>query len=212
MNENTVSDLPKLLGMEQTADGWLKKYILRYQLPNGKEQCYEAVSRKGAEAYGAVLDAAGAPSPRVDAVCVVGHTPQDEFLLIREFRYPLNSMCVAFPAGLIDPNEDVLECAARELREETGFDLVRNADGTPAKARVCAQQGYSSLGMSDEGIAMVFAEVERVGEPATEATEFIETLLLPRADIQRFLCENKEPLSIRCQLVLEMLANRPFED
>ena len=55
-------------------------------------------------------------------------------------------------------------------------------------------------------------EVERVGEPATEATEFIETLLLPRADIGRFLCENREPLSIRCQLVLEMLANRPFED
>lgn len=206
----SASELPVYQGKEQVSSGWLNKYMLDYTLPDGTPKRYEAVSRKKADAYGAVLESRAA-EVRPDAVCVVGHTAQDEFLLIREFRFPLNAMCVAFPAGLIDPGEDVLECADRELREETGFGLVRAEDGRPAQARVCVQPGFSSLGMSDECIAMVFAEVERVGQPQTEAMEFIQTILLPRADIQRFLCENRDPLSIRAQLVLEMMAYRPFE-
>ena len=46
--------------------------------------------------------------------------------------------------------------------------------------------GYSSLGMGDESIAMVFAEVERVGEPRVESTEFIESFELPRAKVRAF--------------------------
>ena len=73
------------------------------------------------------------------------------------------------------------------------------------------QPGFSSLGMGDESIAMVFAEVERVAEPRSESTEFIESVLLPRAEVPMFLSENRDPLSIRCQLVLEMVAQPPFE-
>lgn len=40
--------------------------------------------------------------------------------------------------------------------------------------------------MGDESIAMVFAEVERVAEPRSESTEFIESFLLPRAEVRRF--------------------------
>ena len=104
-----------------------------------------------------------------------------------------------------------MECAARELREETGFDLVRDECGQPVSARACVQPGFSSLGMGDESIAMVFAEVERVAEPRSESTEFIESFLLPRAEVPTFLSENRDPLSIRCQLVLEMVAQPPFE-
>ena len=109
-----------------------------------------------------------------------------------------------------EPGEDIVECAARELREETGYDLVRDENGAPVSARACVQPGYSSLGMGDESIAMVFAEVERVGEPRSESTEFIESFELGRDDIVRFLDENGDPLSIRCQLVLEMVARPLF--
>ena len=47
-------------------------------------------------------------------------TATGELLLIREFRYPLNSWCIAFPAGLMEPGEDLATCVDRELREETG--------------------------------------------------------------------------------------------
>ncbi|WP_245910423.1 NUDIX hydrolase [Slackia isoflavoniconvertens] len=206
-----TAGLPELLGIEQVGDGWIKKYILTYRLPNGRELKYDVVSRKGLEEYRSEIETLGTVAPQVDAVCIVGHTANDEFLLIREFRFPMNRMCVAFPAGLREPGEDVVECAARELREETGFDLVRDECGQPVSARACVQPGFSSLGMGDESIAMVFAEVERVAEPRSESTEFIESFLLPRGEVPAFLRENRDPLSIRCQLVLEMVAQPPFE-
>lgn len=141
-----AAGLPELLGIEQVSDGWIKKYILTYRLPNGRELKYDVVSRKGLEEYRSEIETLGTVSPQVDAVCIVGHTANDEFLLIREFRFPMNRMCVAFPAGLREPGEDIVECAARELREETGFDLVRDECGQPVSARACVQPGFSSLG------------------------------------------------------------------
>ena len=40
-------DLPVLKGVEQVSDGWLKKYVLTYDLPDGRGLNYEVVSRKG---------------------------------------------------------------------------------------------------------------------------------------------------------------------
>lgn len=40
-----------------------------------------------------------------DGVCIVPELPDGSYLLIKEFRYPLNAFCAAFPAGLIDPEK-----------------------------------------------------------------------------------------------------------
>ena len=39
----------------------------------------------------------------------------------RQYRYPMGRAMVEFPAGKLDPGEDILTCAQRELLEETGY-------------------------------------------------------------------------------------------
>jgi ADP-ribose pyrophosphatase len=55
------------------------------------------------------------------AVMVVPLLDDGQVVLERQYRYPLRRGFVEFPAGKIDPGEDILACAQRELREETGL-------------------------------------------------------------------------------------------
>lgn len=55
------------------------------------------------------------------AVMVVPLLDDGRLVLERQYRYPLKSSLIEFPAGKIDPGEDILACAQRELREETGY-------------------------------------------------------------------------------------------
>ena len=186
---SAVTPTPTLAGLRQVSDGWIKKYVL------------------GPEAYRAELEAhARGESAASDAVCIVPQTPDGRLLLIREFRYPLNSWCIAFPAGLVDPGEDLAAAVDRELREETGYAL--RADLGAAALDPLPQAGFSSTGLTDETVQVVFAQVERVADAQPEPSELIEPFLLPIADVPRFLAENDTPIGTRAQLVLEAFARR----
>ena len=196
---------PRLKHIEQLADGWIKKYLLTYAMPNGTDHVYEVASRKSIDAYRALLEAngAGMPPTTADAMCIVARTPRDTLVLIREFRYPLNSWCIAFPAGLIEAGEDIVTCADRELREETGYAIVPGTTPKPLP-----QAGYSSTGMTDETVHVLFVEAEKVEEAHVEPNELIDVFELPLSDVRRFLDENTLPIGTRAQLVLELFAHQ----
>lgn len=204
----SASAVPQLSDIRQVSDGWIKKYVLVYAMPDGSTYEYESASRKNLDAYRAELagNAAGEASP-ADAVCIAGQTATGELLLIREFRYPLNSWCIAFPAGLREPGEDLATCVDRELREETGYALRADLDEATA-LQPLPQAGYSSTGLTDETVHVVFAQVEKVADAQPEPAELIEPFLLPIADVPRFLAENAVPIGTRAQLVLEAFARR----
>lgn len=195
---------PTLESIETVSTGWINKYHLHYTLPDGRPYTYEGVSRKGPERYEAALEAlgsTGAPDP--DAVCIVPLLPNGSVLLEREFRYPLNSWCVSLPAGLIDAGESLEEAVARELSEETGYRL--RDDIAPA-VRPLPQPGFSSTGLTEENVQVVFAQVEAAGEARPDSAELIEPFTVARADLRAFLDANQLPIGTRCQLILELLA------
>ncbi len=74
----------------------------RVALPDGKESTREYIVHQGAAVVIALLD-------------------NGELLFERQFRYPLGKALLELPAGKIDPGEDVLVTAQRELLEETGY-------------------------------------------------------------------------------------------
>lgn len=195
---------PTLESIETVSTGWINKYHLHYTLPDGRPYTYEGVSRKGPERYETALEAlgnTGAPDP--DAVCIVPLLPDGSVLLEREFRYPLNSWCVSLPAGLIDAGESLEEAVARELSEETGYRL--RDDIAPA-VRPLPQPGFSSTGLTEENVQVVFAQVEAAGEARPDSAELIEPFTVARADLRAFLDANQLPIGTRCQLILELLA------
>ena len=213
-----MGEQPKLVDMRKEADGWVKKYVLTYELADGTRYDYHCATRREEGEYRAELERNAAaseaamaairaggelPAPATftpDAVCIVARTPRGTLVMEREFRYPLNSWCVAFPAGLVDPGEDILACAARELSEETGYEVIPDAP-----VRVLPQAGYSSTGLTDETVHIVFVEAERTGAAHTEHNELIEVFELPIADIDTFVETNPLPIGTRAQLILEAL-------
>jgi len=134
---------------------------------------------------------------RPDAAIIVPyHRREDKLVVIKEFRVPVGGYQYGFPAGLLDPGEDLATAAARELREETGLDLVRIYRHSPAI--------FSSAGITDEAVAMVFAEVE--GTPDThrnEDSEDIEVFLVGRAALKDLLGRNDNVFGARAWLVMD---------
>jgi ADP-ribose pyrophosphatase len=48
--------------------------------------------------------------------------------LVRQYRYPMEEVLLELPAGKLDPGEQPIDCAARELAEETGWKPVEIHD------------------------------------------------------------------------------------
>ncbi|WP_303727829.1 NUDIX domain-containing protein [Denitrobacterium detoxificans] len=200
-------ETPQLIKVDQVSDGWIKKYVLTYRLPNGREFAYEAVSRKKYDAYLEELRNMASDAPHMqapDAVCIVPRTRSNELVLIREFRYPLNSWCIAFPAGLVEPGESLESAVERELSEETGYALARDEQGC-AHVNPLSQPGFSSAGMSEETVQVVYVHVEDepACEPHTEPTECIEVFKIAVPEVPHFLETNTTPIGTRAQLILE---------
>lgn len=64
------------------------------------------------------------PRVRVDCadwVNVIAVTPDNQLVLVRQFRFGIDAGTLEIPGGCIEPGEDPAAAAARELEEETGY-------------------------------------------------------------------------------------------
>ncbi len=91
-------------------------------------------------------------------------------LLERQYRYAANDYLWELPAGRIDPGEDELTGAKRELLEETGY---------TASSWTRALKFYASPGFLDETMAIYLARGLRKGKAQPEEDEVIEARLFP---------------------------------
>jgi ADP-ribose pyrophosphatase len=104
-------------------------------------------------------------------------------VLIREFRVPAGGYVYSLPAGLLEPGEGLEEAVRRELREETGLEVVAFTRRT--------QPLFSSSGLTDEAAALAFVDVRAApgAGPKLEASEDIEVHLLDYPTLCR-LCDD----------------------
>ena len=125
------------------ATKYLTLFAEIYQSPSALPQVYYQVKRTQD------TDITNKP---VDAVTMfVTNEAGDKALVTSEFRYTVNEYITDLPSGLVDPDESVIETAIRELQEETGY--------TDPKITYVLPESYSSVGMTNERVQVVFMTV-----------------------------------------------------
>ena len=139
----------------------------------------------------------------IDAVVIVPiHKETGKLVLVNQFRVPINGYILELPAGLIDNKEDFEVAVKRELKEETGLDLVKiDKDLTRNKV-------YMSPGMTDESIALVYCLCS--GELSTEHLEVdeeIEPIIVSKEEAKEILKSEALRIDVKAYLVMKDYIN-----
>jgi ADP-ribose pyrophosphatase len=149
MTEKTISTKTVFEGRILSVD------VLDVELPDGRTSTREIV-RHGV------------------AVAVIARRRDGRFVFIRQFRKALERVCFEVMAGNVDPGEESLAAAVRELKEETGYEPDSIRPLSPI---------YPSVGYCTERIDIFYAEVHEPGETDFDHDENIETVLLTEQEM-----------------------------
>lgn len=135
---------------------------------------------------------------RIDAVIIVAeHVDENKLVIIKQFRVPINDYVIELPAGLLDGSEKFEDAVRRELKEETGLDLV-SIDKENTKEKV-----YISGGMTDESVALVYCTCKgTVSKDNLEDDEDIEVMMLSKEEAIDLIKSN-EKIDVKTLLAIQ---------
>ncbi|MCL1847966.1 MAG: NUDIX hydrolase [Coriobacteriia bacterium] len=125
------------------------------ELPNGHRTTHDVVRHPGAVAVLA-LDADG------------------HVLMVKQYRTAFDREMLEIPAGKLEPGEDPLSCARRELEEETGF--------VAGELRHLVSIAIA-VGYCDELLHLFLATNLNSGSAQPDTDEFVEVVWVPLADL-----------------------------
>jgi len=105
-----------------------------------------------------------------NCVAIVAINSEDNVVMVRQFRKPVEGVLLEIPAGVIEPDEEPQQCALRELEEETGYmaGKMERIGGF-----------YSSPGYSTEFLHLFLATDLQRGSTRPDEDEIIEVVSIP---------------------------------
>ena len=141
----------KILSEQKFSGRLIDLYLDQVELPNGKTSTREWIDHPG-------------------AVWLIPILPDGKICLIRQFRYGPGEEFIEIPAGKLDAGEAPLDCAYRELEEETGYRTNKLTFLTNI---------HPAIGFSNEKMWMYLAEELELSKKKLDEDEFLELLPTP---------------------------------
>ena len=137
--------------------------LLRVRGPDGEVHEREVVRHPGAVAIVPLLE----------------EGERRKVILVRQYRAPVDRELLEIPAGTLEPGESPLECAKRELAEETGY---------CAQAWEKLAEFHTTPGFCDERMVLYLArELEPLGKNHPDEDEFLRVEAVPLNELERML-------------------------
>ncbi|MCC7350519.1 MAG: NUDIX hydrolase [Phycisphaerales bacterium] len=112
------------------------------------------------------------------AVVVLPFLSTDRILLIRNRRYAAGQTLVELPAGTLDKKEDPMNCAGRELQEETGYlaGRLQRLGGFYSSPGVLSEKLYAFAAYDLQRTATALEDDEEIEVMETSFDEAIEMI------------------------------------
>lgn len=110
------------------------------------------------------------------AVVVIAERSDGMFVFVKQYRKAIEAMLLEAVAGTLEPDEDPLDCAVRELQEESGY----IAESMVSLGKIVPAPGYSS-----EILYIFYARLgAQAGSVSPDEDERIEVVHLTRAEVE----------------------------
>ena len=148
----------KEIGRERVLDTYTIIEKVTYELPNGEtKDMYVKIQKR--------------------AACILALTENNEVIMVEQYRPGPDKVLLELPGGYVEDGENPVEGAARELREETGY------DGNVQFVTTALDDAYSTMVRS----CFVATNCRKVGDQELDDSEFMSVRLVPLEDFKKIL-------------------------
>ncbi len=152
--------MDKLIEKTQKKELVYKGHFLEYYkdqvlLPDGRVTSREYLHHPGAIAAVPLLD-------------------NGQVLMVKQFRYPTNSILLEIPAGKLETGEEIKECVRRELMEEVGYE---------PEEIIHLSSVWTTPGFTDEIIHLFLAKGLKPSSNPKDNDEFLEVVAMNKEEL-----------------------------
>ncbi|KAI1002672.1 hypothetical protein K3495_g5527 [Podosphaera aphanis] len=151
---------------------WARLILTTYEDPQGTQRTWEYAERQTRPKT--------SPVDGVGIVAILDLPTGPEIVLQRQYRPPVDAVCIEIPAGLVDDGETPEQAALRELKEETGY----VGELSLSTCIMMNDPGFCNTNLKMIHMTVDMSKPENQNpQPELEENEFIEVFTLPLREL-----------------------------